>query len=428
MSVTGAWRPDPRPEWVTAVNRGQVPPIAEVARRPFVLEDLLAEARAAMGFDDESSENMFGTDSRDAEPLGVLLRALEDEAGLTLIGRWLTRRFLVRLLQVRLQIDAYVRADPGVVDEDLDAPLFVTGAARSGTTILFGLLSCDPSLRAPEGWELLRPVPPPRPDAYPDRGRVTLAESELRRMATIVSGLDAIHHYHGRMPKECVSTMSLAFLSDEFTARYRVPSYAAYLDGLPSLGPAYEMHRVVLQILQRRLPRRRWLLKSPVHLRSPRTLLHVYPDARLVVTHRDPLTVLPSTTSLIANLRWAHSDHVDFAEIGRDQRDLLHRELDALTTACQDGTLEPAHTCHVRYEDFMTDPIGAVRSVYAAFGVDLDPTVEQRMCRFLADRPKDALGTHRYSFADLHLDPAEERRRFERYQRWFAVPMEGMKR
>jgi hypothetical protein len=181
----------------------------------------------------------------------------------------------------------------------------------------------------------------------------------------------------------------------------------------------------VLQILQRRLPRRRWLLKSPVHLRSLRTLLDVYPDARLVVTHRDPLTVLPSTTSLIANLRWAHSDHVDFAEIGRDQRDLLHRELDALTTACQDGTLEPAHTCHVRYEDFMTDPIDAVRNVYAAFGVDLDLTVEQRMCRFLADRPKDDLGTHRYSFADLHLDPAEERRRFERYQRWFAVPMEA---
>jgi Sulfotransferase family len=425
MSIRGTWRPDPRPEWVAALNRGQVPPVTEIAMRPLVREDLVDEAQAALAFDDPSGQDRFGTDSPDAEPLDILLRALENEAELTLVGRWLTRLFLIRLLQVRLQIDAYVRADPGVLEEELDAPLFVTGAARSGTTILFGLLNCDPSLRAPEGWELLRPVPPPRPDCYPDLGRVTLAERELRQMATVVSGLDAIHHYHGRMPKECVSTMSLAFLSDEFTARYRVPSYAAYLDGLTSLRPAYEVHRVVLQILQRRFPRRRWLLKSPVHLRSPRTLMDVYPDARVVVTHRDPLTVLPSTTSLIANLRWAHSDHVDFAEIGRAQRDLLQRELDGLVTACQDGTLDPTRTRHVRYEDFMTDPMGAIRGMYAPFGFDLDPVVEERMDRYLAERPKDALGTHRYSFADLHLNLDEERSRFEPYQRWFAVPMEG---
>jgi hypothetical protein len=407
------------------VNRGRVPPIAEIARRPLDREDLIAEARAMLGYDDTTDTDAFEVDSVESEPLDVLLRALENEAGLTLVGRWLTRQFLVRLLQVRLQIDAYVRADPGVVDEDVHAPLFVTGAARSGTTILFGLLNCDPTLRAPEGWELLRPVPPPRPERYPDRGRVSLAETELRRMATVVSGLDAIHHYHGRMPKECVSTMSLAFLSEEFTARYRVPSYAAYLDGLPSLRPAYDVHRVVLQILQRRFPKRRWLLKSPVHLRSPRTLLDVYPDARLAVMHRDPLTVLPSTTSLIANLRWAHSDDVDFTEIGRSQRDLLHRELDGLVIACRDGTLEPARTCHVRYEEFMADPLGAIRSLYAHFEFELDSNVEARMCRYLAERPKDALGTHRYSFAHLHLDPDQERSRFERYRSWFAVPVEG---
>jgi hypothetical protein len=419
------WTPDPRPEWVDAVNRGDVPPIAEIARRPLARQELIAEARAELGFDDTTGEETFGIDSPESEPLDVLLRSLDDEAELTLTGRWLTRQFLLRLLQVRLQIDVYVRADPGVVDEDVQAPLFVTGAARSGTTILFGLLNCDPSLRAPEGWELLRPVPPPQPERYPDRGRVRLAETELRRMATVVSGLDAIHHYHGRMPKECVSTMSLAFLSEEFTARYRVPSYAAYLDGLPSLGPAYEVHRVVLQILQRRFPRRRWLLKSPVHLRSLGTLLAVYPDARLAVTHRDPVTVLPSTTSLIANLRWAHSDQVDFAEIGHFQRDLLHRELEGLVTACQDGTLDPARTFHVRYDEFMSDPLDAVEGLYTHLDLDLDSTVEEQMCRYLAERPKDVLGTHRYSFAHLHLDPGEERKRFERYQRWFDVPEEG---
>ncbi len=425
MSGEGSWRPDPRPDWVSAVNRGELPVIAEVARRPLDREGLMAEARAGLGFDDETAGDSFGSGSPSVEPLEVLLRALDEEAELTVLGRWLTRQFLVRLLQVRLQIDAYMRADPAVVDEDVHAPLFVTGAARSGTTILFGVLSCDPSLRAPEGWELLRPVPPPRPERYPDSGRVLLADTELRQMANVVSGLDAIHHYHGRMPKECVSTLSLAFLSEEFTARYRVPSYAALLDDVSSLRPAYEMHRLVLQILQRRFPRRRWLLKSPVHLRSPRTLLGVYPDARMIVTHRDPLTVLPSTTSLIANLRWAHSDRVDFAEVGRYQRDLLHRELDELVTACQDGTLDPARTCHVHYEDFVSDPLRAVRSVYAHLDLELDPAVEEAMTRYLVERPKDALGTHRYSFRDLQLDEERERSDFARYQSWFGVPMGG---
>ena len=425
MSELGTWNPGRRPEWVSAVNRGEVPLIAEAARRPLDRESLMAEARAGLGLDAEVGAESLGTESPVAEPLDVLLRALEEEAQLTLVGRWLTRQFLVRLLQVRLQIDSYVRADPGVVDEEVAAPLFVTGPARSGTTILFGVLGCDPSLRAPEGWELLRPVPPPRPERYPDSGRVMLADTELRQMATVVSGLDAIHHYHGRMPKECVSTMSLAFLSEEFTARYRVPSYAAYLDNVSSLRPAYDVHRLVLQILQRRFPRQRWLLKSPVHLRAPRTLLDVYPDARLVVTHRDPLTVLPSTTSLIANLRWAHSDRVDFAEIGRFQGDLLHRELDGLVTACEDGTLDPARTCHVRYQDFTTAPLPRYRASTPSSVSNSTRRSRRRCAATWPSAPRTRSGPIEYAFSDLRIDLDEERNRFERYQSWFDVRVEG---
>ena len=86
--------------------------------------------------------------------------ALEEEARLTVIGRWMTRRYLLRLLEVRFQLAAYLTDDPGVRDEEVRSPILVTGAPRTGTTILYGLLSCDPALRVPEGWELLRPVPP----------------------------------------------------------------------------------------------------------------------------------------------------------------------------------------------------------------------------------------------------------------------------
>jgi hypothetical protein len=415
-----SWHPGARPVWVVAANQGRIPLVAEAASRPITTDDLTAEARAGLGL-----EPVVGpaADDPSTEALSVLVRALEEEADLHPVGRWLTRAFLVRLLQVRLQIEGYVREDPGVVDEVIEAPLVVTGAPRTGTTILFAVLASDPDRRAPEGWELLRPVPPPVPGEVPDPGRVLLADRELRQMATVVSGLDAIHVYGGRRHKECISAMSLAFLSEEFTARYHVPSYDRYL-AEADMTPAYRAHRRVLQILQRQAPGTRWLLKSPVHLRSLDALRAVYPDARLAITHRDPMAVLPSLTSLVANLRWAHSDRVDFAEVGRYERDLWFDNLDGLARAERDGRLDGARTHHGHYADFLTDPLGATATLYGHFGWPLSKQTESAMLTALGDRPKDAHGVHDYSFADLDLDAAVERERFSLYQSTFAVPEE----
>src|SRR5436190_4593142 len=217
------WMPPPQAEWAAAVNSGLIVPISEVAARPFDRDELLAEARASLGMADGGAAD-FGDDAF-IEPLDVLMGAFEDEANLTVLGRWITRRFVLRMLEVRLQLVAYVSADPGVVDEVIDEPLFVTGAPRTGTSILYALLACDPAHRVPEGWEFLRPVPPPEPRTFDLDARIPLADDELRLPAQVVGDLDAIHEYSGRMPKECVSAMSFAFRSEEFTARYHVPSY-----------------------------------------------------------------------------------------------------------------------------------------------------------------------------------------------------------
>lgn len=417
------WEAPPRPDWVQVVNAGGVLPIAEVAALPFTRDALLAEARAALGMDDGGMAD-FGDDDF-LEPLDVLLPALEDEAELTVIGRWMTRRFLLRFLEVRLQLTDYVRRDPGVLDEEIPAPWFVTGAPRTGTTILHALLAQDPNSRVPEGWELLRPVPPPAPDpeAFAADARISLADRELRLPGQVAGELDAIHVYRGRMHKECLSAMSFAFRSEEFTARYHVPSYVAWYERC-DLRPAYDMHRLVLQVLQRRSHDVRWVLKSPVHVSALPTLLAVYPDARLVITHRDPLTVLASLTSLVATLRWAHSDRVDFAAIGRYHEEMWTRALDGLTTQSTDGTLDPARVHHVHYADFVRDQIGVIDELYRSFGGPLAPATAAAMREYLAGRPKDVHGKHEYSFADLGLDPAVERARFARYQRHFSVPEE----
>jgi len=415
------WAPPVRPAWVEAANRGEIWPIAEEADAPLRLGPLLREARARAGMPDEGADDFGPQDF--LEPLELYLDALASEAELNIVGRWMTRQFLVRLLCGRLHLLAQVARDPGVRDERIVEPLVVTGAPRTGTTVMHALLAQDPAHRAPLGWELLWPAPPPDPATAATDPRIALADRELRLLAVVSSDLDAIHEYTGRMTKECLSAMSFAFRSEEFVSRYHVPTFASWLFSC-DMGPAYDMHQLVLQVLQRRWPHRRWTLKSPVHLHSLPVLMAHYPDARIVITHRDPLTVLGSVTSLIGTLRWAHSDRVDFREIARDHARLYHADLDGLVTACSDGTLPPDRVHHVRYADFMASPVDAVRGAYAAFGWDLMAPAEQGMRDYLERRPQGLHGPHVYSFDDLGLDRDEQRARFARYQDAFGVPDE----
>jgi hypothetical protein len=416
-----AWQPGPRPPWVDAVNRGDIVPIADVAGQPLRRDALLAEAAARLGAE-ATHLSAFG-DDRFLEPLDLLLDAIEAEASLSLLGRWLARTYLLRVLEGRLLLERYVRQDPGVRDEDISAPIFVTGPPRSGTTVLFGALAADPRHRVPEGWELLRPVPPPDPDAYPDPGRLALADQELRMLELVQGNLATMHEYTGRMPKECLSAFAFELLSEEFTTRFHVPSFGAWLERA-DMTPAYECHRLVLQILQRRYPTQQWVLKSPVHLHALPALLHVYPDARITVTHRDPAAFLPSLTSLVATLRAVHSDEVDFAEIGRDQERRFAASLRTLVDLDRQSFLDPARTHHSRYADFVTDSAATVRDVYTRLGLPYEVATERAISEFLAARSRDEHGSHRYSFDDLGVPLSEVRADFADYQRHFDVPEE----
>jgi hypothetical protein len=422
------WEPPARPDWVRAINRAEIAPITAEAALPLDRDALLGAARARMGLSGHSLAD-FGEGDLEGEaliePLDRVLGALESEAQLTLMGRWLTRRFILRILEVRLQIIRYLREDPGVREERIEAPLFVAGAPRTGTTILYSLLQQDPAHRVPEGWELLRPVPPPHPDR--DRAgldpRIPLADRELQMPQTVVSGLLDIHPYSGRMPKECLSAMSFTFCSEEFTARYHVPSYEKWLFA-HDMTDAYQMHRLVLQILQRRGPRPAWVLKSPVHQHCLDTLLRVYPDARIAVTHRDPLTVLASMTSLIAVLRWAHSDAVDYAELGASHAERYRGTFARLVEQADSGVLPAEQTHHSRYRDFVDDALGTVQNLYERFDRSLSSKARAAMEQVLSKRGAGEGSTHDYHFEDLGLDRATERAHHARYQARFDVPDE----
>ena len=175
------------------------------------------------------------------------------------------------------------------------------------------------------------------------------------------------------------------------------------------------MHRLVLQVLQRRMPARRWVLKSPVHLQALPTLVATYPDASFVVTHRDPVAVLSSVSSLVATVRAAFSADVDPTEIGRYHTDLYARSLDRLVDRVEDGTLPAERTVHLRHGDVVDDPVAAVSAVYARLGLELDPSARSTIEAAAGEERDDAVGAHHNDPADFGIDPDAVRPRFARY-------------
>ena len=207
-----------------------------------------------------------------------------------LAGRIVARTELLRALRQRLLLAAAWADDPTILDEPIVEPVFVVGTGRSGTSILHELLALDPD---EPGAAHLGAVPPGR-GARPRRRRRPgpPATTVHAFWADLQPAYETMHHNDGDEPNECIFATMLEFLSDQWGGTYEVPTYSAHLVAADHTE-AYRYHRRVLQTLQRRARGDRWVLKAPSHLAQLRTLFAVYPDARVVQIHRDPLKTVP---------------------------------------------------------------------------------------------------------------------------------------
>ncbi|CAI5481280.1 unnamed protein product, partial [Closterium sp. Yama58-4] len=251
--------------------------------------------------------------------LRLLLKGLEEEARLSAFGRILIWNDVQRLLRYRLQLEDTRRRHPEIEEEKIEAPVFILGLPRTGTTFLFNLLALDTSLfRSPLTWEVHHMHPPPDATCYDTDKRIGETEAFLEGVSALLPSFQALHPVTATGPQECMGLMMYDFTSFAFpTIHFNIPSYFRwYLSS--DLTSTYRLLRWQLQYLQWRGPKApRWLLKCPAHLFSLPALMTAFPDAKLIFTHRNPLTVLASAHSLIRGIRSIHSDHVDKSEISQ---------------------------------------------------------------------------------------------------------------
>ena len=370
-------------------------------------DHLLARARKATGLDD------FG-DMEFIEPLQLLIREFEANANADLAGRQIFVQMMVGSLTNRLRIRRAIHDHPEITLQAIEAPIFILGLPRTGTTLLQGLLANLSYLRTPLRWETdLMATPPALASRRDIKAHIKLARRHADFANGLSPGIPLAHAVGALLPEECNPLMMTSFRALLHRMLFKCPEYHDYLYRTQFLH-AYDWHKLHLQVLSFGSPPKTWSLKSPVHTASLGELLRVYPDARIVFMHRDPLEVIPSTGALTASMHKLISPLHDNVEIGRDLMRNLSMLEDAGCVARDHWPASAPRFIDVRYADLVADPLGTLRRILRHFRLPEDDDLGANVGRYLMENQQQRRGRHRYSLADFGLQESEIRAIFRR--------------
>jgi hypothetical protein len=364
--------------------------------------------------------------------LCYLLESLQGTERLTFLPRVWFHRAILQSLVNRLRIQSDLKRHPEISEVPVHRPIFIIGTARTGTTFLHRMLAQDPASRAFRYWELREPSPSPDPQTYdrdPRRRKHLLAASFFERLLFTRSqreALKAVHTSGPDDPEECEFLFMNSFMSFTIAALSAVVTrsldYVRWLHAQDREW-VYREHREQVQLLLWRYSAERLVLKCPAHLWAIDALLEVYPDARLIWTHRDPRKQVASTCNNLA--LWMSlflEEPHDFAKLGsplaEDLDEAIQRALEIRAAT------DPGRFYDLLYDDLVKDPIDAVRRIYSYFDCEFTEDARQAMTRWLARKRRRKRRVNLYSLEDYGLTTREIDDRFAYYRDEFAIPVE----
>ncbi|MFM5906025.1 MAG: sulfotransferase family protein [Novosphingobium sp.] len=375
------------------------------------VETIIANARAATGLEDLG-------DPAQLEGLSVLVKASNEEARLTERGAAMWEQSITQYLINRMKVVDYARQHPELLEKPVEKPTFVFGLPRTGTTLTINLLSADPARRCYRRFEALDSMPPAGPDYKADpRYLAELAKGEmaLKYMPQIA----AIHWEDADSPSEDQYAMAQSFCSQIYDSQVHIPSYREWFFASDYV-PAFRFQKQILQLLQENVSGK-WTLKNPWHPLFLDALTTVYPDAELVMTHRDPVDVVGSACSLLKAVRPIYCDTVKPGEIAECLLATFDHMI-ARSNAYRDKHGEDA-IFDIQYAAQLKDPIGTQRALYERFGTPFTPEAEAGMEAMMAYNPKGKHGKHEYTLEEFGLSAKWVRDHFKEYTDRFAIPV-----
>jgi hypothetical protein len=406
-----------RPQWVTRLNYIGAAVGGAARLISLDVDEMMQVAMTTTGLSD------FGGTSWE-EPYRRLIASIHAEVQLHTLGRLMTRGDVIRALRNRLLVTEALHRHPAILEERIEAPVVIAGQGRSGTSILFELLSLDPNNRAPLAWEAASPVQPPPASLGGSITQGQIAEIVNEFWADVQPEIKAAHEHRWDLPAECIRFLDSDFTSEWWTMLYGAFGYMAWRQETKP-DTAYDWHKNVVRVLQHGQPRRRWLWKSPAHLGALDKLLARYPDAKIIHTHRDPVKTIPSTISLSGIFRCSRADNVDLNLYGQmvimGYGGMLQKVIDERAA----GIIPARQIVDSHFVTLMHDPVVAVHAIYDQLGLDFSDAFADRMRKYLREKPRDKFGKHRYAAEDYGLTDAGIREHFRFYTNHYGIELEA---
>jgi Sulfotransferase family len=382
-----------------------------------VADGLLGDAQARTGLSDWGDGTLPARFATAVEHLNA--------TGMDSAGRSAAAAVCHGLLTSRLEFFEDRRRHP-ISDEVVRAPMFVTGEPRTGTTLMHALMAVDPDARALRFWEVMYPSGPPGL-AGADDPRRELADADWREINAKLPKWLHSHPYNDMLGDglpEDERTWAFDFRVMTPTAWWRVPM-PTLVQGLPTDAAAqYRIHRMMLQQCQFGRPDKFWVLKG-FHGFRLREFFDAYPDATLVWLHRDPVQVAASRTMMMADIMEGITGPVDLKATAKLHLDLTRA---GIANTMSNPLAHDPRILHVRYKDFVADPVATIQRHYRFAGRTLTPQAEEAMRNYLAHNKGDRYGKFRYSTSLLtdigeNLDALHEE--FRPFRERFGVDVEN---
>lgn len=351
--------------------------------------------------------------------LDHFLQSIEQESGIPEGAREYLHLYLTMMGIGRLQTIATLKQNPEIEEVPIEAPIFIAGLPRTGSTVLQGMLSADPSKRSMLYWETEAMAPPPSEENAANDPRIKMCEQRMAFFNTIAPDFSAIHHIDVMEPDECNSLFARNYSTGLMSAYYHVPSFEAW-HMKRDFEAAYRFHKQQLQILSWKFPKRRWVCKSPEHNMHLDALLKVYPDARVLIPHRPPAQVMGSSCSMVRYLRYifSHGANANRKVIGEHQLNnitsSLKRSMECRRNLPQENFLDLSYTRLVK------SPHEEMERVYRFLDETYTPERRNAIETYLTEHRQHKHGGHKYTLSEFGLSESVVEKATREYQNMFG--------
>ncbi len=380
------------------------------------VEAILGAAKAATGLSDFGSPDFM-------ERIQLWVDDINADAGLHTIGRQQAWEQMMVYAINRLNLENAVRLHPEILDVKIDRPLMIAGLPRSGTTHLVNMIAADPRLRSAQLWETMMPFPLPgeQPGPIEQSPRYTMTKEMWSMFRQVLPHMNAIHEMDPDHVHENIEFQSIDFSSYAIEWRARMPNWARYYQQHDQT-PHYRYEKKALQALTWMRGPNRWVSKSPPHMENLVPLHTVFPDATVIITHRDPVAVMQSALTLLAywdRIRRTEQDLPGLAALW------TWRIEEMLRAAVRDHDKLPQNQIvDVIFHEYMADQRGLIERIYRTADLELTPAAEARITAYLEANQRGRHGAVQYDLPKFGVNVGELRERFQFYYDKFPVKKE----